>query len=167
MLTIRLIRTGKKNAPSYRIVLIEKTAPPQSGKFLEVLGNYNPRLKEINLKKERIEYWLGQGVKTSETVHNLLVEQEVIKAPKIKKKIKSKKKTASEKEEVVKPTKEEVTEEKEEAEASQPVEEKAKEESKKEKKEEPQEETKEQTPQPEKEEPKKEEAALDKSEKKE
>jgi len=86
MLVIRLVRTGKKNAPSYRIVLIQKTAPPQSGKFSELLGNYNPRLKEINLKKERIEYWLSQGVQTSDTVHNLLVSNNIIKADKIKKK---------------------------------------------------------------------------------
>jgi small subunit ribosomal protein S16 len=105
MLIIRLLRTGKKNAPSYRIVLTEKTAPPQSGKFLEILGHYNPRLaakdggkgrkgkKEISLKEERIKYWLSQGVKTSETVHNLLVSQGIIKGPKIKKKIRIKKKS--------------------------------------------------------------------------
>lgn len=92
MLIIRLIRTGKKNAPSFRIVLTEKTAPPKSGRFLEILGNYNPRLKEINLKKERIKYWLSQGVQTSQTVHNLLVNAGVIKGPKIKKKIKVRKK---------------------------------------------------------------------------
>lgn len=101
MLIIRLIRTGKKNAPSFRVVLTEKTAPPKSGKFLEILGNYNPRLsakggpasggKELNLKKERIKYWLSQGVQTSAVVHNLLVNQGIIRGPKIKKKIKIKK----------------------------------------------------------------------------
>jgi small subunit ribosomal protein S16 len=99
MLTIRLVRTGKKNAPSYRVVLIEKTAPPQSGKFLEVLGHYNPRLKEVGLNKERIEYWLGQGVKASDTVHNLLVNQGIIKGPKIKKRFRLKKKKAKEEKE--------------------------------------------------------------------
>ena len=92
MLIIRLIRTGKKNAPSFRIILIEKTASPKSGKFLEILGSYNPRSKETNLKKERIKYWLTQGVQISETVHNLLVKREIIKGPKIKKKIKVRKK---------------------------------------------------------------------------
>lgn len=93
MLVIRLMRTGKRNAPSYRVVLIKKTAPPQSGKFLEILGNYNPRSKEISLNKERIEYWLSQGVQTSDTVHNILVNQGIIKGPKIKKKIRIKKKS--------------------------------------------------------------------------
>jgi small subunit ribosomal protein S16 len=97
MLIIRLVRTGKKNAPSFRLVLVKKTAPPKSGRFLEVLGSYNPRQlvkkgaasgkKEINLKTERIKHWLSQGVKTSGTVHNLLIGQGLIKGPKIKKKI--------------------------------------------------------------------------------
>lgn len=98
MLTIRLIRTGKKNSSSFRIVLTDKTAGPTSGRFLEVLGNYNPRItikdeksgktkKEISLKTDRINYWLSQGVKTSDTVHNLLVNEEVIKGPKIRKKM--------------------------------------------------------------------------------
>ncbi len=99
MLIIRLMRTGKKNAPSYRVVLIKKTAPPQSGKFLEILGNYNPCSKEISLDKERIEYWLSQGVQTSDTVHNLLVNQGIIKGPKIKKKIRIKKKSGKSKSE--------------------------------------------------------------------
>jgi small subunit ribosomal protein S16 len=92
MLVIRLIRTGKKNAASFRVVLIEKTAPPKSGKFLEMLGNYNPRLNQLSLNKERIKYWLGQGAQASETVHNLLVNEGIVKGPKIKKKFKAKKK---------------------------------------------------------------------------
>ena len=101
MLTIRLIRTGKKNISTFRIVLVEKKAAPKSGKFLEILGNYNPRLstkqgKEINLKEDRIKYWLSQGVQTSETVHNLLIEKGIIKGDKIKKNIKTKKKVVEE-----------------------------------------------------------------------
>lgn len=101
MLTIRLIRTGKKNTSTFRIVLIEKKSAPKSGKSLEILGNYNPRLsskqgKEINLKEDRIKYWLSQGVQTSETVHNLLIEKGIIKGDKIKKNIKTKKKVIEE-----------------------------------------------------------------------
>lgn len=102
MLVIRLKRTGKKNASSFRIVLTEKTNAAKSGRFLEVLGSYNSRLrvkdkdgvagrKEITLKSERIKYWLSQGAKSSDTVHNLLVSQGIVKGPKIAKKIKSKK----------------------------------------------------------------------------
>lgn len=123
MLTIRLVRTGKKNASSFRIVLVKKTSSPKSGRFLEILGNYNPRLpakdssvsgrKEVNLKKERIKYWLSQGVQTSETVHNLLVKEGVIEGPKIKKKFKAKKKEEMEKKE--EKDKKEIQGEKEEA----------------------------------------------------
>jgi len=95
------------------VVLTEKTASPKSGKFLEILGNYNPRLKQIDLKKERLKYWLSQGAQVSETVHNLLVGQEVIKGPKIKKKIgvskkkkEIKKEKKEEKKEISQPTKE-------------------------------------------------------------
>lgn len=119
MLIIRLIRTGKKNASSFRIVVIEKTAPPKSGKFLEILGNYNPRLKELNLKKDRIEYWLSQGVQTSAAVHNLLVNQGIIKGSKIKKKIRIKKKKEIKEEE--KETKKEKGEIKEETKKKEEV----------------------------------------------
>lgn len=95
MLTIRLIKTGKRNDSSFRVVLTEKTNAPQSGKFLEILGNYNPHNKEINLKEDRIKYWLSQGAKVSDTVHNLLVKKQVIKGDKIKIKLKKKKKTDS------------------------------------------------------------------------
>jgi small subunit ribosomal protein S16 len=96
MLTIRLIRTGKKNKSNFRVILAEKTVSPKSGKFLELLGNYNPHQKEISFKKERIKYWISKGAKASDTVHNLLVREGVIKGPKIKKKIKIKKKKAAE-----------------------------------------------------------------------
>jgi len=120
MLTIRLIKTGRKNSSSFRVILIENTAAPQSGKFLEILGNYNPHNKEINFKEERIKYWLSQGVKTSETVHNLLVKKGLIEGPKIKRNIKKKKKKSSsgdeQKPEVKEEIKEEIKEVKEEIE---------------------------------------------------
>jgi len=114
MLTIRLIKTGKRNNSNFRVVLIEKSAAPKSGKFLEILGNYNPHNKEINFKEERIKYWISKGAKASETVHNLLVRKGVIKDAKIKKNIRGKKKEIKEKtEEETKESKEEKTEEKE------------------------------------------------------
>lgn len=97
MLVIRLIRTGKRNKADFRVVLTEKTAPPKSGRFLELLGHYNPHQKEVGLKKERIKYWISKGAQASDTVHNLLVKEEIIKGPKIKKKIKIKKKKTTEK----------------------------------------------------------------------
>ena len=83
MLIIRLQRTGKKNQPSYRVVLADKRSPVK-GKFKEVLGSYNPSLKEKKVNAERITYWLGHGVQTSATVYNLLVSEKVIEGQKVK-----------------------------------------------------------------------------------
>jgi len=118
MIIIRLIRIGKKNSSSFRLVLTDKKNPPRGGRFLEILGNYNPRKKEIKLEKERINYWLSQGAKTSDTVHNLLVAQGVIEGKKIKKKLKIKKKGEEAKKEE---TKEKIEEKKEES-KEEPVE---------------------------------------------
>lgn len=84
MLTIRLQRTGKKHQPQFRIVLAQKEKHP-SKRFLEILGNYNPRNKEFSIKNsERVNYWLGQHVEVSPTVHNLLVEKGMVAADKVK-----------------------------------------------------------------------------------
>src|ERR1051326_4015800 len=83
MLIIRLQRTGKRNQADFRIVLAEKTAPVEK-KFTEVLGTYNPRKKAFNIKKERVDYWLGQHVAMSPTVNNLFVKNEVFSGPKVK-----------------------------------------------------------------------------------
>jgi small subunit ribosomal protein S16 len=51
---------------------------------LEILGNYNPQVKPkvLNIKKERVLYWLSKGAQTSDTVHNILVKEGVIDKPK-------------------------------------------------------------------------------------
>lgn len=83
MLVIRLTRIGKKNQPAYRVVLTEKTNPVR-GKFQEILGSYNPRLKTKDLKIERIKYWISKGAQPSPTVHNMLVSEKVISDKKVK-----------------------------------------------------------------------------------
>lgn len=85
MLTIRLSRTGKRHKPQYRIVLQEKGRDPWSP-AIEILGHYNPHTQPstVALKEERIKHWIGQGAQPSETVHNMLVNAEVIKGDKAK-----------------------------------------------------------------------------------
>lgn len=83
MLRIRLTRVGKKNAAFFRIVLAEKLSPIK-GKFIEILGYYNPRSKEFKIKEDRLKYWIEQGAKPSPTLHNLLVKKEIIPGPKVK-----------------------------------------------------------------------------------
>ncbi|MDF1549736.1 MAG: 30S ribosomal protein S16 [Bacteroidales bacterium] len=73
MLAIKLSRFGKKKQPTYRIVVLEKNKDPW-GDYLENLGHYNPRSKEITLNAERIKYWISQGAQPSDTIHNILVK---------------------------------------------------------------------------------------------
>jgi small subunit ribosomal protein S16 len=76
MLKIRLSRHGKKKQPIYRIVVAEHTMPIK-GKFIEILGFYNPKSKEIGLKKEKIESWMKNGAKPSDTVAMLLRKENI------------------------------------------------------------------------------------------
>lgn len=78
MLTIRLQRVGRRNDPNFRIVLTDSKRAPKSGGFLEILGSYNPKLKAMRLKPERITYWRSHGAQVSRTVHNLLLKNKAI-----------------------------------------------------------------------------------------
>ena len=73
---IRLARHGTKNRPFYRIVVADNESP-RDGKFLEVVGTYNPLMDpaEVNLKDERVKYWMDQGAIPTGTVKNLLKKQ--------------------------------------------------------------------------------------------
>ncbi len=68
MVRIRLRRIGAKMQPSYRIVAADKEAP-RDGRFLEILGFYNPRTEPatIKLKEDRIYHWIDQGAQPSES----------------------------------------------------------------------------------------------------
>lgn len=59
MVVIRLRRTGKTKQPSYRLVVTDKRSP-RDGKFIEIIGHYNPirKPKELVVKQERARYWL-------------------------------------------------------------------------------------------------------------
>ena len=72
MLVIRLSRTGKKKQPSFRIVLAEK-ARAVKGNYKEVLGHYTPtgEPKTLEIKKDRIEYWISKGAQPSDTAATL------------------------------------------------------------------------------------------------
>lgn len=73
MIAIRLTRKGSKKKPVYRVVVAEKTSP-RDGRFLEILGHYNPipDPAEFQLDLERVNHWLSQGAKPSETVRRLI-----------------------------------------------------------------------------------------------
>lgn len=73
MVKIRLSRVGTKNAPKYRIIAVDSRAK-RDGKFLEILGDYDPTQKEytLNLKKERIDFWVKLGAQLSDSVKRLV-----------------------------------------------------------------------------------------------
>ena len=73
MLMIRLARIGKKKRPFYRIVVTEKTRP-RNGRFVEIVGTYDPLKKPaaIDMKDERVQYWLSKGAQPSDTVRSFL-----------------------------------------------------------------------------------------------
>ncbi len=83
MLVIRFFRIGKKNQPSFKIVITDKRKSSTRGRFVEEVGFYNPLKKEKVLKGERIKYWLSVGAKPSPTVFNLLVSEKIIEGKKI------------------------------------------------------------------------------------
>lgn len=85
MLVIRLARHGRKNHPTYRIVLQEKDWSPSS-KVIEILGNMNPHTdpRTIVLKTDRVKYWLSQGAEPSATMRNLLIDQGLVKGDKVR-----------------------------------------------------------------------------------
>ncbi len=91
MLVIRLFRVGKKNQPSFKIVVTDKRKPARAGRFVEQVGFYNPLTKQKNLKSDRIKYWISVGAKPSATIHNMLVSEKIIEAKKIPVHKKSKK----------------------------------------------------------------------------
>ena len=78
---IRLRRTGRKNSPSFRIVVAEGTSP-RDGRFIEIIGQYYPRQGDqaVQLDSERANYWLDVGAQPSDTVRSLLRKAGVLKA---------------------------------------------------------------------------------------
>ena len=82
MLKIRLQRTGKRGQAYFRIVILEHTKKTK-GSFLELLGNYNPHEKKLNVKVDRIQYWMSKGAQISPTVNNLLVNHKLWDRPKM------------------------------------------------------------------------------------
>lgn len=73
MLAIRMRRMGSKKRPFFRVVVTDSAAP-RDGRFVEVLGHYNPRTKPetMEIDRERLSYWLGEGARPSDTVRTLV-----------------------------------------------------------------------------------------------
>ena len=68
-----MTRKGAKKSPFYRVVVADSEAP-RDGRYIEVLGTYDPRKDpaEVKIKEDRLEYWLGTGAQPSDTVRSLI-----------------------------------------------------------------------------------------------
>ena len=74
--SIRLRREGAKNRPYYRVVVADSRSP-RDGKFIEIIGTYDPKQTGQNssFDVERAEYWLNKGAQPSDTVRSLIKRQ--------------------------------------------------------------------------------------------
>lgn len=79
---MRLARHGAKKKPFYRIVVADSESP-RDGKYLENVGTYDPLRDpaEVNLKTDRVQYWLQQGATPTDTVRNILKKKGVVAQP--------------------------------------------------------------------------------------
>ncbi len=80
--SIRLRREGTKNSPYYKVVVTDKRSP-RDGKFIEIIGTYDPKKTGHNstLKLDRAEYWIARGAQPSDTVRSLLKKNRKQAAP--------------------------------------------------------------------------------------
>jgi small subunit ribosomal protein S16 len=71
--SIRLRREGAKNRPYYKVVVADSRSP-RDGKFIEIIGTYDPKKPDHNstLKMDRAEYWIARGAQASDTVRSLI-----------------------------------------------------------------------------------------------
>ncbi len=81
---IRLQRVGRKNIPTFRVVLTDKRNSTKSGRYLEALGAYDPRKGGIRqFDADKIKHWISKGAKPTETLHNIFIDEKIITGKKI------------------------------------------------------------------------------------
>ena len=79
MVKIRLRRMGAKKQPTYRFVVADARAP-RDGRFIEILGHYNPRTepKTLEVNEEKAKEWLAKGAQPTTTVRRLFAEKGIM-----------------------------------------------------------------------------------------
>ena len=80
---IRFQRIGRKNDAAFRMAVLEKTAGPKAGKYVDLVGTYNPKTKQITYKAERIQEWIAKGAQVSPSLKNLLIKNGVLSGDKV------------------------------------------------------------------------------------
>ncbi len=82
MLKMRLQRIGRKNNPSYRVIVTDSRNAPSRGRHVDLIGSYEPFSGRFEIDAEKAKKWISQGVQVSDTIHNLLVSKKVIEGKK-------------------------------------------------------------------------------------
>jgi len=77
MVKIRLQRFGSNKKPFYRVVASESTRA-RDGKFLEIIGTYDPLRSEVKIDSEKAQKWMGNGAQPTETVRSLFKKYNVL-----------------------------------------------------------------------------------------
>ena len=83
MLKIRLQRVGRKNVRTFRVVLTDSKNSTKSGRVHEILGTYDLENDKKEISADRVKYWISKGAKTSDTIHNFLIEKKIIAGKKV------------------------------------------------------------------------------------
>lgn len=79
---MRLQRIGRKNQPSYRVVITDSRNAQVRGRHADVIGIYEPRSGKFEIDAEKAKKWISQGVQPSDTIYNFLVEKKIVEGRK-------------------------------------------------------------------------------------
>ena len=82
MLKMRLQRYGRKNNPSFRVVVTDSRNSTKTGNHVDLLGSYDPKAGVFKIDGEKAKHWISKGVQVSDTVHNFLISEKVIEGKK-------------------------------------------------------------------------------------
>jgi len=76
------MRIGRKNNPTYRMIVTDSRNAPSRGRHVDMIGLYEPKSGVIQIDAEKAKHWLSHGVQPSDTVYNMLVAKQVIEGKK-------------------------------------------------------------------------------------
>jgi small subunit ribosomal protein S16 len=82
MLKMRLQRIGRKNNPSFRVLVTDSRNAPSRGRHVDLIGSYDPRQDRFEIDVEKVQHWIKNGVQVSDTVYNLLVSKKIVEGRK-------------------------------------------------------------------------------------
>ena len=82
MLMIRFQRIGRKNDAAFRMAVLPKASGPKAGKYVDLVGTYNPKTKAMTVDGAKIKDWISKGAQVSPSLHNLLIKNGVLEGAK-------------------------------------------------------------------------------------